>query len=234
MGGVRTMAGRQILKEVDLFDFHSADAELLPDFLDNGALEMITHDGKHIKVYNLPKIIDGTLYFAQASHDDTFFEILNRLYRLGIISEELGVSFCEQIKALLKERGILVNETSLNFYNSPEICIVHYNEKEDQHILVFIPAYVTSAQYKELLELTYYYEKNDLASIVEIDFLITGWIPLPEKSEYDKNLELTPLSFREACNLLVNNSRIVDYSLPIEENPLQYDVPLSSNNFTKT
>ena len=222
----------QILKEIEIEEFHMKDPETLPADYANGAFELITHGGQHLKVANLPCEVNGELLFAQASHFETFYELLNRLFDLGVKVEKIKKGeekdFRKKITNAMENR--LNGKSILGAgYYTPEISIIHYNELDyegdvSQRIIVYLPAYVTPAQFSMLEETAKYYEETLLDVCVEILFSITEWDPI--NCVINKDLEYHPKSFKELCAFLRENNRIRDYELPIEEHKVNYDFSL--------
>ena len=195
----------------------------LPQNFNNAAFEMITHNGQHIKTYNLPDFVNGNFEFGQLTHSTTFYQILNKLFSLDIPMETLSMSFELEVKSSLEERKIFVD--SIPYYSSPEICISHHNELANHSILIYIPAFITTLQYNELLKLRDYYNQFIIGVVHEfpIIFIISGWNPM--KNIY-KEKPLYPKSFDEAIELLEFDHRIKDYQLPFNEYEFKYDIPL--------
>lgn len=228
----------QILKEIDIEEFHMQDprelqedyGELLEDF-GNGAIELITHGGQHVKVSNLPCKVNEELIFAQGDHFVTFYEILNRLFGLGIKVEKIkkgDEDFRENIRSTINNA---LNGKSIlgTGYFTPEITIIHYNELDpdgdvNQRIIVFLPAYVTPAQFSLLEKTAKYYEDTLLEVCIETLFSITEWDPI--NCVKNDKLKSYPKTFKELCTFLRENNRIRDYKLPIEEHIVSYDFSL--------
>ena len=223
----------QILKEIDIEEFHMQDPQELPKDSANGAFELITHGGQHLSVANLPCEVNGELLFAQGNHFDTFYEILNRLFGLEVKVEKIKKgeqnfrdSIRDALKNALNGKNILGGG-----YHTPEISIIHYNELDfdgdtNQNIIVYLPAYVTPAQFSLLEEIAKYYEETLLEECIDIYFSITEWDPI--NCVTNDKLKSSPKSFKELCAFLQENNRIIDYTLPIKEHKVNYDFSLGA------